>query len=273
MDIALLKTFLEVARLRHFGKAADRLFVTQSAVSARVKLLEGTLGVALFERRRNDIQLTAAGRRLYRRAEGIVNAWERARQELALEASLAIGFSAALWGILVRDWVLRLQSGWPDLALQLEVLTSAALTERIANGQLDLALSFEPSSYPGFEARQVRDIALVLVSTRAGQTASEALDGGYILVDWGVNFALAHASHFSDCPAPRLRVAHGGLALDLLAGQGGAAYLAEELAAPGLASGHLHRVAGAPVINRAAYVVFRVGRSDDALLRQVLDRI
>jgi hypothetical protein len=69
---SLLVTFLELARTRHFGKAAEHLFVTQSAVSARIRLLEATLGVALFTRKRNDIRLTRAGERLQRHAETIV---------------------------------------------------------------------------------------------------------------------------------------------------------------------------------------------------------
>jgi DNA-binding transcriptional LysR family regulator len=64
MDIDLLKTFLEVYRTRHFGRTAENLYLTQSAVSARIRLLEETLGVPLFTRTRNDIQLTPAGTRL-----------------------------------------------------------------------------------------------------------------------------------------------------------------------------------------------------------------
>lgn len=71
MDTEHLRTFLEVARTRHFGKAAENLFVTQSAVSARIKLLESTLGTELFTRKRNNLQLTAQGKRLLSHAENI----------------------------------------------------------------------------------------------------------------------------------------------------------------------------------------------------------
>ena len=86
MDIQLLRTFLELDRTRHFGKAAESLFVTQSAVSARIRLLEETLGVPLFIRRRNELQLTGAGERLKRHAETIVSAWQRALTDAALDA-------------------------------------------------------------------------------------------------------------------------------------------------------------------------------------------
>ena len=83
MDIGLLKTFLEVNRTKHFGQAAENLFLTQSAVSARIKLLEQTLGVPLFTRSRNNIELTPAGARLVKLADSIINTWNRARLEIS----------------------------------------------------------------------------------------------------------------------------------------------------------------------------------------------
>lgn len=64
MDIELLKTFLEVHKTRHFGRAADNLHLTSAAVSARIKQLEQYLGVTLFVRKRGNIQLTSEGERL-----------------------------------------------------------------------------------------------------------------------------------------------------------------------------------------------------------------
>ncbi len=64
MDTELLKTFLEVSRTRHFGRAAESLYLTQSAVSFRIRQLENQLGVNLFTRHRNNIRLTAAGEKL-----------------------------------------------------------------------------------------------------------------------------------------------------------------------------------------------------------------
>ncbi|MGF1808122.1 LysR family transcriptional regulator, partial [Aliivibrio sifiae] len=71
MDTDLLKTFLEVTKTRHFGRAAEHLFLTQSAVSFRVRQLESQLGNPLFTRQRHNVQLTAAGERLLPYAEAI----------------------------------------------------------------------------------------------------------------------------------------------------------------------------------------------------------
>ncbi len=65
MDTELLQDFpSEVSRTRHFGRAAEALYLTQSAVSFRIRQLENQLGVNLFTRHRNNIRLTTAGEKL-----------------------------------------------------------------------------------------------------------------------------------------------------------------------------------------------------------------
>lgn len=73
MDTELLKTFTEVSRTRHFGRAAESLYLTQSAVSFRIRQLENQLGVNLFTRHRNNIRLTAAGEKLLPYAETLMS--------------------------------------------------------------------------------------------------------------------------------------------------------------------------------------------------------
>ncbi len=274
VDIVLLKTFLEVARMRHFGKAAETLFVTQSAVSARIKLLESTLGVDLFERKRNDIQLTPAGQGLRDHAEVIVRSWARAQQELALGSrfaqSLAIGAPADLWSIWVRDWVVGLRGARPDLALHLDILPAETLVRRLLAIQLDLAFLFEPPRTAELVMEQVTRIPLIMVSTQPGLTADAAVKNGYILVDWGTSFMISHSHAFPDLPAPAVRVSHGGVALDMLRRTGGSAYLAEQMVSELLAGGELYRVGDAPIIERQGYAVYRPDATHRELLRQAL---
>lgn len=82
MDTELLKTFLEVQKTRHFGKAAENLYLTQSAVSFRIRQLEQSLGVPLFVRFRNNIQLTSAGELLLPHAEAVLTAIGAAKQQI-----------------------------------------------------------------------------------------------------------------------------------------------------------------------------------------------
>ena len=178
MDIDLLKTFLEVYRTRHFGRTAENLYLTQSAVSARIRLLEETLSAPLFTRTRNDIQLTPAGTRLLKYAESILNAWNRARQDAALgeedKVSLAIGGAYSLWDILLQDWTHTLYHALPRLALQAEAHGPEVLIRRLLDGALDIAFMFEPPQMAELQVQEIALIKLIMVADRPQLTAREA---------------------------------------------------------------------------------------------------
>jgi DNA-binding transcriptional LysR family regulator len=261
VDISLLKTFLEVAKTRHFGRAADNLFVTQSAVSARIKLLEEMLGVELFSRKRNDIQLTPAGNRLHQHAENLIKGWERARQAIALDpdlsSSLAIGCISGLWSLFVEEWVRSLRSRSPDIALQIEIQAADTLVQRLILGSLDMAFMFDPPQAPELEIRQVTELPLVLVSSDHNKDVVEAMGENYVMVDWGSAFCVVHAERFPELPAPMLRTNSGEVALGLLLDRGGSAYLPLQMVRPLLREERLYRISEASVINRLAYLVYR----------------
>jgi len=274
MDIALLKTFLEVAKRRHFGKAAETLCITQSAVSARIKLLETQLGVPLFLRNRKEIQLTPAGNRLLGHAESIVRNWERARHDIALEPAfssmLFLGSSLDLWQILLRERVWRLRQLLPETALRIECYSGELLVRRLNEHLLDLVFLFEPPLLPGLETEQVSEIPLVLVASRRGLSVEAAMSHNHILVDWGSAFAQRHAELFADLPAPAIQVNAGTLALDLLEGMQGSAYLSRAMVQERLEQGSLFLVEEAPVIGRFAFAVYNPGNQRMELIRQAL---
>jgi len=274
MDIDLLKTFLEVYRTRHFGRTAENLYLTQSAVSARIRLLEETLGVPLFTRTRNDIQLTPAGTRLLKYAESILNSWNRARQDTALgdeeTVSLAIGASYSLWDILLQDWTHALHRALPRVALQAEAHGPDVLVRRLHDRALDIVFMFEPPQMAELEAREIALIKLIMVADRPQLAAREAVGRGYIMADWGTSFAIAHARHFPDMPPPAVRMGLGRMALAFLLSNGGATYLAEQMVSEYLQSGRLYRVEDAPAIDRQVYAVYPLASERKTLLEQVL---
>ena len=95
MDTELLRTFIEVSKTRHFGRAAENLYLTQSAVSFRIRQLEQQLGVSLFARHRNNIRLTASGERLLPYADAILHTLGRAKQDVALSPVSASSLPSA----------------------------------------------------------------------------------------------------------------------------------------------------------------------------------
>jgi len=260
VDTDLLKTFLEVSRTRHFGRAAENLFLTQSAVSARIRQLEDAIGAGLFTRTRNDIQLTPAGARFVKYAESILATWNRARQDAVLKAenkeSLAIGGMFSLWDVVLQNWLHQVHAENPDLALIAEAGAQDVLVRKLLDGSLDLAFMWEPPQMAELDLVEVGTIRLILVSSRSRMTAAQALSDHYIRVDWGTSFALSHARIFPDMPVPGLRVGLGRMALAMLQSVGGSAYLAEPMVRDLIESGKLHPVTDAPEIDRAFHAVY-----------------
>lgn len=251
--------------------------VTQSTVSARVKLLESTLGLTLFERRRNDIRPTPAGHRLLRHAESIVRTWALARQELRRDVehrgALAIGCELDLWPVCVRDWAAGLRRTRPDLALRFEIMQPEQLIQRVAADRLDLIVLLDPPANADLELEQVLRMPLMLVADRPAIGIEEAMGDGYLLVDWGSSFRIAHTQHFPVRTATLAPVAQGLVAFDLIRLVGGAAYLPRVMVEAAIGSGALFPVEGAPEIEKAGFVAYRPGVLDPALLSQALSAL
>lgn len=261
MDLELLRTFLELNRTRHFGRAAEALHLTQAAVSSRLKSLESQLGVTLFERSRREMRLTPEGGRLVRHAERQIAAWRMARQDVTLAGAaeqLAIGGSQRLWDVLLQRWLHDLRRSRPDLAIIAEAQSPDVLTRRLIDGTLDVAIVLEPAQLDILDIREVARLEFVFVSRTAGQSVERALGKDYIYVDWGLSHGLDHRRAFPDAEEARTRVSHAKMALECLHTLGGAAYLPRRMVAGDLDYGLLHEVAGAPVFVRTAYATFPV---------------
>jgi len=262
VDTQLLKTFLEVYRTRHFGQAADNLHLSQSAVSARIRLLEEELGVSLFTRDRNNIQLTAAGQKLLRHAESITTAWAQVRQEMAMGENgpelLSVAAVPSLWDIALQNWVHWVYAECPEVGLIAEAHSTETLLRKLLEGSIDLGFLFDAPQTPELMVAETIPVPLIMVSSQPGLTADQAVKGNYVMVDWGTSFAITHARHFPDMATPRARVGLGRMAKALLLARGGAAYLAEAMVRNQLAEKRLYRVEGAPVIQRVAYGVYPV---------------
>ncbi|CAA2931252.1 HTH-type transcriptional regulator GltR [Arsenophonus endosymbiont of Bemisia tabaci Q2] len=108
MDTKLLKTFLEVTKTRHSGRAGESLYLTQSTVSFQIRQLETRLGTILFARHRNNIHLTAAGERLIAYAESLINTWLQAKEEIShrsLNTEFLIGPTISIWEGCLINWI------------------------------------------------------------------------------------------------------------------------------------------------------------------------
>jgi len=277
MDTEQLKTFLEVNRTRHFGRAAQNLFLSQSAVSARIQALEDQIGTPVFVRSRNDIQLTPAGQRLVNHAENILAAWNRARHDVVIAEDktplLSVAGMPSLWDITLQGWLQRLRHTQPEIAIQADVYDADTILRRLMEGTLDLGFLFEAPQVARLNAVQIANIPLVMVSSYRGINSAQAINQQYVMVDWGVSFAIAHARHFPDTPSSSTRLPLGRIAQDYLLACGGSAYLAGPMANDIIASGKLFYVDDAPVIERPAYALFARDSERLELIQHTLDLI
>ena len=272
MDLELLKTFLEVRRTRHFGKAAENLYVTQAAVSARIRQLERLLGVKLFVRGRNNIQLTSEGERLVWHAQTVLMAWSRARQELALDtgqvSQVHIGVRSGLWNPVLQERLEAVHSTTPELVLRTEGHMSDAALKMLLDRTLDVVISYDPPSLPELELREIGNLSLRLYSRDKRATLESALENSYVYVDWGSAFARFHSQRFGEHVVPVLRTNISESARDFIRA-GGAAYLPQSLAEG--AKPTLHPVNDSPVFNRKVHAIYRSNSDKLALIETVLE--
>ena len=257
MDINLAKTFIEVVATGSFVGAADRLHLTQTAISARIRLLEDQVGRRLFVRNRAGARLTPAGERFQHYATTLVQVWERARQQIALPPGRAnlvgLGGEYSLWNPLLVDWMQWMRRYQPDVAVRAEVGSAEKLLERVQDGSLDVAVLYSPPQRPELVLELLVEEKLILVTT-ADDGAVRPED--YIRVDWGEPFTTSHATAFPEFVNAGVTVSLGPLALSYMLAAGGAGYFRSSIAQPYVESGRLRRVERAPEFSYSIYAVY-----------------
>ena len=259
MDIDRARTFLEIVHSGSFLKAAERLHVTQTTVSARIRTLEDVLGRQLFVRNRNGAQLTPAGREFERYAQSFVQIWERARHQLAIPSGrtsvVALGGELSLWDPVLLDWLVWMKQRKPEIAIHANVGVPDQLLEQLRTGVLDIAVLYAPKLLPGFKVELLVEEQLVLVRTKP-KDGEPAGAEDYVYVDWGPLFAAQHDASSNSFGEPGLFVGLGPLGLNYILRAGGMGYFRRGAAAPHIASGELEIVDGAPEFTYPAYAVY-----------------
>jgi DNA-binding transcriptional LysR family regulator len=259
MDIELARTFVEIVSTGSFIKAAERLHVAQTTVSARVRLLEQQLGRPLFVRNKAGATLTPAGEQFLRFAPTFVQLWQRARQQVAVpkghRAVLTVGSEVSLWQPMLLEWVRAMRRSHPDIALRVHVDVPQDLITHVAAGLVDIAIMYAPQHRPGLEIDLLMEEELVLITTDLENYRAD--DPQYVHVEWGPDFSLHHAVSFPDS-TPTLVANLGPLALNYVLLEGGSGYFRLRAIQPYLASGKLHLVPDAPRFSFPVYAAHSV---------------
>ncbi len=153
MNLRFLETLVYVAELRSFRQAAARLHTTQPAVSARIRALEGLLGVELVDRSGRDVRLTPAGVEAVRYARAIaqLNAdmCQRLSSTQALQGLLRLGVIDTIIHSWLPRLIERLRTTYPQVGFELTADTSISLADQLRAGEIDLALLMGPVQEDG----------------------------------------------------------------------------------------------------------------------------
>lgn len=277
MDSELLRTFLEVSHTKHFGKAAENLYLTQAAVSSRIRQLESQLGVQLFTRLRNNIRLTPAGEKLCPLANANLTLVQRIRQEVAIannqSQQISIGATPNLWDAFLQNELSKLFGQFPGMAVRAEAHTATTLARQLLERTLDIAITFDAPKIDEVSTEEIVQVPLFLASSYDAGSWQVAMENHYVMVDWGTAFNIQHAQQFSGAPPAVLQTNTGRIALDFLLTNGGSAFLPESLLMPYVELGQLHIVADTPSISRSVYASYITESDRLESFKQVINAI
>ena len=273
MDTELLRTFLEVRKTRHFARAAENLFVTQAAVSARIRQLESLIGQRLLTRERNNIQLTTAGHLLVPHAESILKTLNRALLEAGEERQplIVLGCLPSLREIYLDGWLSTLLETHDDWRLQLESLTTLEIIARVRDRSLDLGIVYDVPRAADLRVETLTSFNLELVASLPGLSTASTLEN-YVHVDWGTSLSAAREIGLSGLTV-RARLDSAVLARRLVLALGGCALLPRPLIAADLAEGTLYPVTEGPVYRRQVFLISADDRRDEPNLGRLIETL
>jgi LysR family transcriptional regulator, hydrogen peroxide-inducible genes activator len=153
-----LKYLVALADTGHFGRAAERTFVSQPTLSAQLKKLEQYLGVKLVERHPKNVQLTDVGKQVVARARRMLNEGDEiialARNNTdPLAGKLKVALIPTVGPYLLPRVMQKIRKSLPNLGLMLYERQTEDLLKRLRDGELDLGIVALPVELEGLEAR------------------------------------------------------------------------------------------------------------------------
>ena len=176
MTLTELRYIVALARERHFGRAAEKCFVSQPTLSQAIRKLEDELGVALFERG-GEVALTPAGERVVAQAQRVLEEADAIR-EIAkqsrdpLAGPLKVGVIFTIGPYLLPRLIPVLHKRAPQMPLLIEENYTASLAERLKRGDIDVAIVALPFEEPGIAVAAVYDEDFVVAMPKEHAWAS-----------------------------------------------------------------------------------------------------
>ncbi len=274
MHLAHLRTFIVVSRTGGFRAAAERLNITQAAVSVRIRVLEDQLGQRLFDRGRKGATLTTAGNEFLPHAENISHTWDHARSMLGAPVSrpvpMRIGSQFSTWSQLVLDWAGWITNSLPETELFLDFDFSKNMMNALQNGELDVAITPDSTPAQGMRSLALADETLVLVARRPLKLNDERMPP-YIQLDWGPQFNSEVARLESHLPRSRLSIGNGEMGLRYVLEHDSCGYFPQRTIRTLLQQNRLYRVKRAPRFPFSGRVAYNEDNPNRLFIERAVD--
>lgn len=258
MNTEHVLTFLDLIESKSFNATADRLGVTQSTISSRVRALETELGKRLFARSRAGTSLTTAGVRFQHHARAMQQEWNEAKRSVQgadnFAQSLRIGVQSDIATTQIGEWVLAFRKALPNASFYIEADYSVQMSADLLTGNLDIGIMFAPRHFPELHNERVGDITYRMVSTETDDLRNVRADR-YIHANYTPAFSQAHRRvlpHLTgDSP---VSCGHSVAICTLLRTLGGTAYVLDDFARDMVARNECQFVNNAQPIVQSVYL-------------------
>lgn len=167
MNLRFVEAFYWVASLKSISRAAEKLFLTQSAMSSRVATLESELGILLLDRRDKQFKLTVAGARFLIYAQKLLELQREVKAEMGSGVSMAMSMRIGAIESVLHSWLIpwleKLRADHPGLELELTVETTPILIDQMQRGTLDLVFAVMPVSAEGVRTHALPTMDMAFV--------------------------------------------------------------------------------------------------------------
>src|ERR1043166_8085609 len=186
MDFDQLVTFMEVAKLGSFSRAGQKIFRSQSAVSAQIRQLEQEYGDRLLDRAGKDVTLTPAGRVLFAYAERMLQMKDESLLAVADQGSMprgtiTVGANEATCLYVLPDVFAKYCSLYPDVQVSIYRNFSYKILEKLANGSIDVGTVTLPAKSASLKAHAIfRDQLMWMVNPQNPLAKNESVSLGEI---------------------------------------------------------------------------------------------
>ena len=167
MNLRFVEAFYWVSTLKSVSRAAEKLFITQSAMSARIAALEDELGVLLLDRRNKRVTLTVAGMRFVSHAKRLLEMQREVKAEMgsgrATVAHLRIGAIESVLHSWLIPWLEKLRGDNQELEIELSVETTPVLIDQVQRGGQDIVFTALPVSGEGLRTKVLPSMEMCFV--------------------------------------------------------------------------------------------------------------